>query len=214
MAQPSTPIPTHYGGTAVIARADIALHPAAAVNPERARVNADRWPLRRDVRKPMDRSIEKELSSFIRVWTTLGPTMIAMSLAMVLLSWPDRWLAWLVCVLALLFGVFTLRHTRMARRALDLVRHGRPEACVVEIRKESGDDRDYVMGTVYRESEGKWDMSFAPPLWNVDPILLKTLCAQVYFEPETEYPLVVVTDGGHLWAERVPTKVNPSATSG
>jgi hypothetical protein len=162
----------------------------------------------------MDRSIEKELSSFIRVWRILGPTMITISLGMVFSSWPDRWLAWWVFCLALLVGFFTLKHTRMARKALDLVRHGQPEACVVEIRKELGDDRDYVKGTIYRASKDKWDMSFAPPLWNVDPILLKTLHAKAYFEPETEYPLVVVTDGGHLWAERVPTKVNSSATSG
>jgi len=160
----------------------------------------------------MDRSIEKELSSFIRVWRILGPTMITVSLGMVFFSWPDRWLAWLVFFLALLFGFFTLKHTRMARKALDLVRQGQPELCVVEVRKESGDDRDYVKGTVYRGSKNKWDISFAPPLWNVDPILHKTLQAKAYFEPETEYPLVVVIDGGHLWAERVPTKVNCSAT--
>jgi hypothetical protein len=90
--------------------------------------------------------------------------------------------------LALLFGFFTLKHTRMARKALDLVRHGQPEACVVEIRKESGDDRDYVKGTVYRESKDKWDMSFAPPLWNVDPILLKTLHAKVILNLRPSIP--------------------------
>ncbi len=166
------------------------------------------------LRKRMDRSIEKELSSFIRVWRFLGPTMIIISLGMVFLSWPDRWLSLLVFFLALLFGFFTLKHTRMAGKALDLVRHGQPQSCEVEIRKESGDDRDYVMGTVYRESKDTWNISFTPPLWNVDPFLQKTFHAKVYFEPQTGYPLIVATDGGHLWAERVPTKVNSSATNG
>ncbi len=162
----------------------------------------------------MDRSIEEELSSFIRVWKILGPTIIVISLGMVLFSWPDRWLSWFVFLLALLFGFLIYKHTRMARKALDLVEHGQPESCLVEIRKESGNDRDYVKGTVYRESRDKWDVSFAPPPWNVDPILQKTLQAKVYFERETEYPLVVVVDCGHLWAESVPTKVNTPAMNG
>lgn len=155
----------------------------------------------------MNRSIERELSSFIRVWRILGPTMITLSLGMVIFSWPDIWLAWLVCFLALLFGLFTLQHTRMARKALTLVRRSQPESCVVEIRKESGDNRDYIRGTVYRESRDKWDVLFSGPPWDVDPILQKPLHAKAYFEPESEAPLVVVIDGGHLWAERVPTKV-------
>lgn len=159
-------------------------------------------------------SIEKELLSFIRVWRILVPTMITTSLGMVFFSWPDRWLAWLVFFLALLFGFFAFKQTGMARKALYLVRHGQPEKCIVEISKESGDDRDYVKGKVYRGSKEQWDISFAPPLWNVDPILQKKLNAEVYFEPETEYPLVVITEGGHLWAERVPTKVKFSAASG
>jgi hypothetical protein len=162
----------------------------------------------------MDRSIEKELSSFIRVWRILGPTMITLSVGMVFFSWPDRWLAWLVFFLTLVFGLFTLKHTRMARKALALVRRSQPENCVVEIRKESGDDRDYIWGTVYRESKDKWDVLFSGPLWNVDSILQKPLHAKAYFEPEGGYPLVVVINGGHLWAERVPTKVTSSATSG
>jgi hypothetical protein len=162
----------------------------------------------------MDRSIEKELSSFIRVWKILGPTIIIISLGMVFFSWPDRWLSWFVFFLALLFGFLIFKHTRMARKALHLVEHGQPESCLVEIRKESGNDRDYVKGTVYRESKDNWDISFAPPLWNVDPILQKTLQAKVYFERGTEHPLVVVVGCGHLWAERVPTKVNASATNG
>jgi hypothetical protein len=161
----------------------------------------------------MDRSIENELLSFIRAWKILGPTIIIISLGMVLFSWPDRGLAWLVFSLALLFGLFTLKHTRMARKALDLVRRGQPENCLVEIRKESGDDRDYIWGTVYRESKDKWDVLFSGPLWNVDPILQKPLHAKAYFEPETEYPLVVVIGDDHLWAERVPTKVTSSTTS-
>jgi hypothetical protein len=162
----------------------------------------------------MDRSIEEELSSFIRVWRILGPTMITLSVGMVFFSWPDRWLAWLVFFLTLVFGLFTLKHTRMARKALALVRRSQPENCVVEIRKESGDDRDYIWGTVYRESKDKWDVLFSGPLWNVDPILQKPLHAKAYFEPEAGYPLVVVINGGHLWAESVPTKVTSSATSG
>jgi hypothetical protein len=156
----------------------------------------------------MNLPIEKELLNFIRVWKILGSAMILISFGMVFFSWPDRWLAWLVFILALLFSFFALRHTRMAGKALYLVKHGQPEDCVVEIRKESGDDRDYFKGTVYRESKDKWDICFTPPLWNVDPILQKRFHARVYFESETEYPLVVVTDGGHLWAERVPKKVN------
>jgi hypothetical protein len=162
----------------------------------------------------MDRSIEKELSSFIRVWRILGPTMITLSLGMVFFSWPDRWLAWLVFFLALLFGLFILKHTRMARKALALVKRSQPESCVVEIRKESSDDRDYIWGTVYRESKDKWDVLFSGPLWNVDPILQKPLHAKAYFEPDAEYPLVVVIDGRHLWAERVPTKMTSPATGG
>ena len=34
----------------------------------------------------MDRSIEEELSSFIRVWRILGPTMITLSVGMVFFS--------------------------------------------------------------------------------------------------------------------------------
>jgi hypothetical protein len=162
----------------------------------------------------MDRSIEEELSSFIRVWRILAPALIAISLGMVFFSWPDRWLAWLLFLLALLFGFFTLKHTRMARKALDLVRHSQPETCVVEIRKETGDDRYYLKGMVYRESKDTWDVSFTPPSWNVDSILQKTLPAKAYFDPGTGYPLVVVTEGGHLWAERIPTKVSPSVISG
>lgn len=162
----------------------------------------------------MDCSIENELSRFIRVWRILGPTMVTLSGGMVLLSWPDTWLAWLVFFLALLFGFFALEHTRMASRALDSVRHGKPQNCEVEIRKKLGDGRDYVIATVYRESNDKWEISFAPPLWNVDPFLHKSLHAKVYFEPQTEYPLVVVTEGGHLWAERIPTLVNSSAPNG
>jgi hypothetical protein len=113
-----------------------------------------------------------------------------------------------VFFLALLFGFFAFKQTGMARKALYLVRYGQPEDCILEIRKESGDDRDYVKGRVYRVSKEKWDISFAPPLWNVDPVLQKKLHAKVYFEPETEYPLVVMTQGGHLWAERVPARKN------
>jgi hypothetical protein len=155
-------------------------------------------------------SIEMELSRFIRVWTILCPMIIAISLGMLLISWPDKWLAWMVYFLALLFSFFTFKHTRMAGKALKLVRHGKPLNCEVELRKESGDGRDYVTGTVYRGAEEKWEIPFSPPLWNVDPFLQKTLHAQVYFETRSEYPLVVVTDAGHLWAERMPTKVNTS----
>lgn len=162
----------------------------------------------------MDRSIEKELLNFIRVWRFLGLTIIVISLGMVTFSWPDRWLSWFVLFLALLFGFLMSAHTRIARKALDLMKHGQPESCLVKIRKESGNDRDYVKGTVYRESRGEWDVSFTPPRWNVDPILQRTLQAKVYFERETEYPLVVVVDCGHLWAEKVPTKVNTHATNG
>jgi len=140
--------------------------------------------------------------------------MVSFSLGMVFFSWPEIWLSWLVFFLALLFGFFAFKQTGMARKALYLVRHGQPEDCIVEIRKESGDDRDYVKGRVYRVSKEKWDISFAPPLWNVDPVLQKKLHAKVYFEPETEYPLVVMTEGGHLWAERVPAKVESSTASG
>jgi hypothetical protein len=163
--------------------------------------------------KRMNHSIEQELWSFIRVWRVLGPALIAISLGMVFFSWPDRWFAWVVFFLALLFGSFTLKHTRMARKALDLVRHAQPEACVVEILKETGDDRDYLKGTVYRDSKDTWNVSFTPPSWNVDPVLLKTLPATAYFDPETGYPLVVVTEDGHLWAERVPIKLSSSVTS-
>jgi hypothetical protein len=161
----------------------------------------------------MDRSIENELLSFIRAWRILGPTSIIISLGMVLFPWPDRGLAWLVFLLALLFGLFTLKHTRMARKALDLVRRAQPENCVVEIRKESSDGRDYIWGTVSREPKDQWDILFSSPLWNVDPILQKPLHAKAYFEPETEHPLVVVIGDDHLWAERVPAKVTSSATS-
>jgi hypothetical protein len=162
----------------------------------------------------MDRSIEKELSDFIRVWKILGPAVIVLSLGMVLFSWPDRWLSWLVFFLALFFGFLMSRHTRMARKALNLVEHGQPEPCLVEIRKESGSDRDYVKGTVFRESKDQWDVSFTPPRWDVDPVLQKTLRANVYFESETGQPLVVAVDGGHLWAEKVPMKVNIPAANG
>jgi hypothetical protein len=164
--------------------------------------------------KRMDRSIEEELLSFFRVWRILAPAMIVVSLGMVLVSWPDIWLAWLVFLLALLFGFFTLQHTRMARKALHAVRHAQLEACEVVIHKETGDDRDYVKGTVYWESKDRWDVSFTPPSWNVDSILLKTLRAEAYFDPETGVPLVVMTEGGHLWAEKTPTKVAASVTSG
>lgn len=158
----------------------------------------------------LDRSIEKELSNFVRVWRILGPSFILICLGMVIFSWPDRWLVWFLFFLSLLFGFFTIKHTQMARRALRLVKYGQPERCVAEIRKESGDTRDYFKGIVSRSKSGKkWDILFTPPDWNVDPLVLKDLHAKAYFEPETEYPLVVVTDEGYLWAERNPVKVDP-----
>ncbi|MCC7033048.1 MAG: hypothetical protein IT179_09475 [Acidobacteria bacterium] len=160
----------------------------------------------------MDRSIEEELSSVIRVWRRLGPAVIAISLGLVVSSWPDRWLAWMVLCLALLFNGAALRQTHMARKALNVVRRGQPENGLVELRKESGDGRDYVKGTVHRETKDTWDVSFAPPSWNVDPVLQKTHQAKVYCEPQIGYPLVVVMVGGHLWAERIPTKVSSSGT--
>lgn len=103
----------------------------------------------------------------------------------------------------------------MARRALRLVKYGQPERCVVEIRKESGDTGDYIKGIVSRSRSGKkWDILFTPPDWNVDPLVLKDIHAKAYFESETEYPLVVLTDEGYLWAERNPMKVDPSAKGG
>ena len=103
----------------------------------------------------------------------------------------------------------------MAKRCLLLVKYGQPENCAVEIRKETGDGRDYYKGQVSQLSSGnKWDILFTPPGWNVDPLCQKNLQAKAYFESETEYPLVVVTDEGYLWAERNPERVNTSAKSG
>ncbi len=108
-------------------------------------------------------------------------------------------------------GVRSFKHTQMAKRALQLVKNGQSENCVVEIRKESGDSRDFFKGIVSRSKSGKkWDILFTPPGWKVDPLVQKHLQAKAYFESETEYPLVVVTDEGHLWAERNPVRVNTS----
>jgi hypothetical protein len=133
---------------------------------------------------------------------------------MVIFSWPDRWFASFLFFLSLLFGFFTFRHTQMAKRALKLVKYGKPENCVIQIRKESGDNRDYYEGMVSRsESRKKWDILFTPPIWNVDPLVQKQLHAKAYFEQETEYPLVVITDAGYLWAERIPERVSPPEES-
>jgi hypothetical protein len=163
----------------------------------------------------VDRLIVKELSNFVLVWRILGPTLLLMCLGMVFFSWPDRWLTWFLFFLSLLFGFFTLKHTQMAKRSLQLVKYGQPENCAVEIRKETGDSRDYYKGIVSQSNSGKkWDILFTPPGWNVDPLFQKHLQAKAYFESETEYPLVVVTDEGYLWAERNPVRVNTSAKSG
>lgn len=163
----------------------------------------------------MNRLIMKELSNFILVWRILGPTLFLMGLGMVFFSWPDRWLAWFLFLLSLLFGFFTLKHTQMAKRVLQLVKYGQPENCVVQIRKESGDSRDYFKGRVSRPKSGKkWDILFTSPGWTVDPLLHKHLRAKAYFEAETEYPLIVVTDEGYLWAERNPVRLNTSAKDG
>lgn len=162
----------------------------------------------------MSRLVEKDISNFVRIWVILVPTMLGLSLAMVFCSWPDRWLAWSVCILAVLFGFFALRHTSMARRALAVVRRGQPETCTVEIRKESGDGRDYVRGKVCRDANNQWDVLFSGPLWDVDPVLLRPLQAKAYFEPASGAPLVVLIDGRHLWAETAPAKWVPVANRG
>ena len=62
---------------------------------------------------------------------------------------------------------------------------------MIEIRKESGDDRDYFKGLISRPKSGaKGDMAFTLPAWNIDPLVQKQLEAKAYFESETESPLV------------------------
>jgi hypothetical protein len=154
-------------------------------------------------------SIEEELSKFIRIWRILVLTFFVVCLGMAVFSWPDRWLAWFLVILTMIFGFLMHKHTQMAKRALQQIKYGQPEDCVVEIRKESGDSRDYFKGIVSRTKTGeKWDISFTPPPWNVDPLVQKHLNVKAYFESGTEYPLVIVTDEGYLWAERVPLRVS------
>ncbi len=157
----------------------------------------------------MEQSLERELSNFIRVWKFLGPLLLLICFGMVLASWPERWLAWCLFSLALFFCFFTYKHTQIARRALQLVKHGRPEDCTVEIRKESGDSRDFIKGRVSRSKSGEeWDILFTPPSWKIDLVVEKPRHAEAYFESGTGFPLIVVIDEKYLWAERNPAKVS------
>jgi hypothetical protein len=138
----------------------------------------------------------------------LGPILFLVCFTMVVFSWPERWLAWFILLMLLLFGYLTYKHTRMARRALKLVKHGKPDCCGLEIRIESGDSRDFIHGEVSRLGEKKkWDVLFTPPGWKVDPHVNKALEAEAYFESGTDCPLVVLKEYEYLWAEREPERL-------
>lgn len=157
----------------------------------------------------MLKSLEQELSSFIRVLRILVPATVFMSLGMVIFSWPERGIAWFIFVLSLIFGFLIFRHTQMARRALRLIKYGRPEKCIIELRIESGDSRDFIHGLVSHQYTGKkWDVLFTPPGWKVDSLVNKAVEAEAYFESVTDHPLIVLTEKGNLWAERIPERVN------
>lgn len=162
----------------------------------------------------MNPSIEKELTGFIRIWVILGPAMLLIAIGMALFSWPDVWFAWLMLFLALVFGGFIHQHTRMARKAIKLLKHAHPIDCRIEIRKETGEGRDYISGVVWQDESVQWHVPFTPPGWDINPILNKNLHAKAYFEMGTGCPLIVLIDGNFLWAERIPKKTNPPKPTG
>jgi hypothetical protein len=152
-------------------------------------------------------SAERDLERFIRVWAIGVPAIILLALLAAVFSWPDRWLTQVFLLLALLFGLLTLRQTRVALRALSSVRRGAPERCTVEIRKEAGDARDFFRGRILREPDEEWNVQFASPSWDTKPLLDRRVPAKVFVESGSGLPLVVITDWGFLWAERIPARI-------
>jgi hypothetical protein len=111
---------------------------------------------------------------------------------------------WLISGISfVLFGsFFVIISAYWSRRLIWIWKNVSPQSMLLSIRiKKSSDSTDYqaILNTNAGQ-EKSWHVIFYSPAWNVEELKGTTVSAKVYFDPKSQRPAVIETEGGLLWA--------------
>lgn len=111
---------------------------------------------------------------------------------------------WLIFGISfVLFGsFFAIISAYWSRRLLWIWKNVSPQSMKLSIRiRKSSDSTDYqAILSTYVGQEKAWHVSLYSPSWNVEDLQGTTVSAKVYFDPKSQRPAVIETEGGLLWA--------------
>jgi hypothetical protein len=110
----------------------------------------------------------------------------------------------------LIFGIsfvlsgsfFALISAYWSRRLLWIWKNVSPQLMQLSIRiQKSSDSTDYqAILSANAGQEKVWHVTLYSPSWNVEDLQETAVSAKVYFDPKSQRPAVIETEGGLLWA--------------